>query len=1801
MRQAKARIFQCRTLLFLILCAVFITSGTHRLEAQIADVSLQVSYPGSAEGAKINGAAQVQLQASWTGGTAPYSASFKVGGNTLGSESTSGTTATFVVPGSTIGQGDGKSFEVVITDRDNNSGNANGDQTVSVDLLAPTLEVVLNGSTFSNNPGSNIVEIRVSSNKNILAPTVTVDPDTLGTAPTAESSNPAFGTSFRYRMELTTAPGGTYAVKAVGRDTTQPEVSANTGTAQRNFSVSSAAPGSGAITSVSPNSPTNAQNITLTGTVHSGWDPSKQVEIREGGATAANGTISGGQWTATINDVTEGTHSYTVRGRDNFDNWSSESAPFQVKIDRTPPGTPALNEDVTSPTNASSVTLSGSGAVESGTLTSTPVTVKIFDWDGNEVAQASAGTGGSFTVSGVPLQVGENRFYAMAYDATNPSGNASGRSNTISVIRDESSGGVVGIYVARAPGMPSMPTPIAQSYYLGAGTYQVRVNFDKNMDQTSNTKIDIQTPNGTTISASGGSWTDARNYSANFTIPQNGGDAIDGRASFTISGAKDTAGNEITPHSEDSAMSIDSTPPVASFNSDTDIYVASNTTSVALRGTVNDSGGSGVGYVELVWQSNSDPSIIASQPVPIMSTSPSPWSHNWDPSSLAAGRYKLWVIGADRANPNPNLEDWKTKTTYRTVIVDKTDPVVERISLDNLTVDINAMAGGEPPVIASSVTKLNAKIVDNGESGIDFTGPNFVFSLVHDETSTPILGNYGNNGNDLVTFDFPNLTQNGTYTVTVTPADKGGNTGPTETRQFVIDRNSPTDVTFFPPDQSIANESHETLSQGEVRAVINHPRPDYVNSTIEVRYNGNIVGYQAPNAGEQYLIWKIHGDEGMAIDQSHDGRYDITVTPRDTLGNIGAPVRAFFTYDCIFPVITNFEPAKTKILEDPVWFGLDQQSIYIEVSDAPKDIIKYAHYLEGGTSPVDVSNIQIPGDPNWYSGNGSGVNMTVSSFTYTVDGVESGPATAAGNRLSLPRPNAPAEGPGVVDVNVNAILHDRVTSGETIPNVNIASYSYKFDYLAPRIEEITLPDPKNNKYCKNVVKVTGKAVDQGESDELEITAIEWSDDGVAWAELPTSGLGSKEVKFESTIDITSLADGEYTIHLRAKDKGGNYSSSMTTTYVVDRTPPEPPELIVPLPGLATNKRGHLFKWASAVDADHYAFQVSDDAAFSSVLNHQMNSQFPGVTGQITPMQESAYSVPKDGTYYWRVASIETCADGFNISKFSSSRKFTVDTVRPTVVSVLPSPSESNKISTGMVTFTIRFSELIDATAPLSVKLTSSGGEVMGIEKVSSSEDTWIGTTVIPKNDSALYDGPAIISIEGATDIAGNMMVPDSSNSVIINTGPAFQTRIFSNPANPFEIMIVSRASEPLQGPPTCTVQQSTVKTPVTMNFLKERYYAGSYKIDIESPGKAYIDIAGTDLHGMTGRGSVEFVVADLSASQRLNMASINGHASLKGAENSAYAASSIFMLDREYLESPFAQDLRASSMPGEFKVRPVNGTELVGLVPLELVGPTNLALRKRLLYTADVSDQKINAPAEKVHLYRLNDSGEWVFQGGNYADGVITAELTGLGRLALMADLTEPGLAEFTPADREELDNSTPEIKGQIVDFGSGVVKESFRLFINDQEVSGAKLGSDGRFSYQVRQPLPKGRHDIVVEAEDLAGNQLRSSSFIVAPGAFAVDEFMTYPNPATGNRVLFNYNFNQKAERVRLRIYDTAGQVVTDFDTFDFANLTSGRIRWDLRNKDGRMVANGVYFYRLQVTRNGQTLSKRGSFAVMR
>jgi hypothetical protein len=1811
MRQNKDTILTRRSLygIALALLLTFVLAGQAR--ADVEGVTLQVN-PNSGDGSRYNTGQTVTLTAAWTkGDTPPFAATFKAGGVPIGTVNTTGNSATFNVSGGSIGtpgQLKSVSFDVEIIETSvPNAQSAPGVGTpITIDLVPPNLAIQISDPSdkiVSKAPPKNLLKFIVNSDKKLAGtPETTIDgvlvpPKTV------------VGNVYLYEWTVpSTISNGQKTIKVFAKDDTKPESSANSKEVTETFTVDAEGPGAPpAITASDPPSPTSHKTFTLKGTKSA---DTAGVYVSESGSTASKAaSLNGNNWEVTIT-TNEGERKFTAQGVDALGNTSPISGEFTVKIDTTGPGaatvggkgTPTINPPI-SPTKLDRVTITGSGTFDPmfGTpvaCNSLPVTVFLFDMSGTEKARTTANLDGTYSFADVSLPTpGTYRFYVRAEDsAIGSPGNPSNNSAMIEIIRD---GAVNGITNLRIEGVnfATQSVPLPSSTWIGPGQYTVSITFDELMATDTNPTIGIKPLNGSSIDSNVGNWASPTVFVGNITIPAGQGAAVDGMAALTISKAKDIAGNEMTPPANfPNAMQIDTSAPVTTMASMSDIlYIGSGTTSVVISGTASDAH-SGVAFTDLVWQPF-DGGTVASANIPIFDGNVAPFTYTWNTIPTTDGKYKLWAISADKTVPRRNIEILNVGN-FRTMIVDRGSPVVTMLALDDLNVPINPPL---PNIISSDVSKITATVLEPaGGSGIDFGKVSTATFVLTDPNGAVVDGNFTNNGSNKIMFTFPILSVPGTYSVSLTVNDMAGNIGRTASPSlFILDKQGPDQVRVDPGNKTVCNFTHPPLEQDQVWVYIDDSPPiNYASnsSKIEVTYNGLLAGIRGA-ASNTALIWDLWEAATTARDQTQDGRYDVYVEPVDDLGNKGTTYKSSFTLDSQAPAMIKTDPASGTI------FGLGTRTISAKFSDAPRDLVTY---MGAG----------IAGDPGWHAGNGSGLNPTNGSFTLSADiGVAiSAAPTLSTDTLSFPFTDSTFSGPasaGIMEIQVIASMPDRVT--QRIPNVRVETYPITYDFLRPNF---VFTKPKaGKKYCKMQLDMEGYMHDRGSHAKAMVKSGEISADKSAWAPVTAAALPSASSSWTVTADISTQTDGDRTIYGRSTDQGGNESHPSNggaatpepteITIKIDRTPPVPPTLILPLNDTLVSTRGALFRWSKVTDGSRYLFQVSDTQAFTNILNRAAVASDPGLIGYVTPGNEGTFSAPKDGTYYWRVAAIEDCEDGYNISSFSATWKYTVDSVKPRVLEVQPSPSTGNKVTTGMVTFTIRFSENMNTTKPPTVSLTSAGGQYMLVEQLKYRDNTWTGTTVIPKNNSALYDGNAVIAISAGRDLAGNEMEIDSTNQIIINTGPAFDTKIFSNPAHEYEIVIVTRATEALQGPPVCSISQGGGRVPVTMNFLKERFYAGSYRIDPAITGKAYIDISGTDLYGMTGRGSVEFTVAALNPSVRTYITTFDKTSTLDFPAGSVAKATALFVVPRALVEktaSSTAPNARVSlNYQGRnLSANTVPTAELKEIMMLDEIGPASTKFARKVWYRTSIKELKTDVPAAKVHVYRqVGDT--WAFCGGVVKDEQITAQIDGVGKLALMADVKPPNLLRVSPTDQDMLDDPLPTFEGSFADGGSGIWSESLTFSIDGVPQTGVALDAGGNFAFTPKKPLVRGPHKVDVSVSDRAGNVISKSFTVIAPGPFAIDELTAFPNPSRGEAIYINYNLQQKADEIKLKIMDTSGAKVATFDTSDFNALSSGKLKWDLRNDDGDKVANGVYYFKMEATKNGKKHKTTRKLAVLR
>jgi hypothetical protein len=108
-------------------------------------------------------------------------------------------------------------------------------------------------------------------------------------------------------------------------------------------------------------------------------------------------------------------------------------------------------------------------------------------------------------------------------------------------------------------------------------------------------------------------------------------------------------------------------------------------------------------------------------------------------------------------------------------------------------------------------------------------------------------------------------------------------------------------------------------------------------------------------------------------------------------------------------------------------------------------------------------------------------------------------------------------------------------------------------------------------------------------------------------------------------------------------------------------------------------------------------------------------------------------------------------------------------------------------------------------------------------------------------------------------------------------------------------------------------------------------------------------------------------------------------------------------------------------------------------------------------------------------------------------------------------------------------------------------------------------------------------RSEITADEEEVINDQLSVTSYQLEqnyPNPFSLHERGTFDNPST----MINFSLPAQSQ-VMVSIYNETGQLVR---TLVDNEMTTGQhsVRWNGRNESGRVVAAGMYFYKI-VARN--------------
>ncbi len=474
----------------------------------------------------------------------------------------------------------------------------------------------------------------------------------------------------------------------------------------------------------------------------------------------------------------------------------------------------------------------------------------------------------------------------------------------------------------------------------------------------------------------------------------------------------------------------------------------------------------------------------------------------------ADGTYTLSVALTDKAG--------NRKNSQFAVVYDSRVPQISSVKTNTV--------GVAKELIANEVTELSESISTITLSFSEATRVDFINTVVSllDPSDLSVPLSIEDNGVSEMTISFPNLTEIGQYTLSVTPQDIAGNTA-----------SSPVEFTFnlefiLPTIESILIGDTVTLSSGDI-AYVNADNLLIVanlldpvdtglsfdrltgSSILVTTLDGTTVFGSLSTNNVDVIAWE---PITLSTDGSSDGRYAVYVSPVDKQGRQGSTIYREFILDTQEPEITSASPIN---LSQPVSYVSESLTqIQFTVQDVgPADLVLEDQQVSlrnqsGAIIPTKLTNdsqnqIYLTLDePLPLDGSRDGEYTVVVEF-----------ADKAGNMLSL-------EHPIIYDTQAPTLVSTVPADGELL--------------------------------TEDLTQIVVNLNDEGDSGiDWALTTVTLVDPNGA----EISGEVTSNGKTQLTLNTNQLvADGRYIIRVQAIDRAGNGNRSIfESSFLLSRRLP----------------------------------------------------------------------------------------------------------------------------------------------------------------------------------------------------------------------------------------------------------------------------------------------------------------------------------------------------------------------------------------------------------------------------------------------------------------------------------------------------------------------------------------------------------------------------------------------------------------------------------------------------------------------
>jgi predicted phage tail protein len=515
----------------------------------------------------------------------------------------------------------------------------------------------------------------------------------------------------------------------------------------------------------------------------------------------------------------------------------------------------------------------------------------------------------------------------------------------------------------------------------------------------------------------------------------------------------------------------------------------------------------------------------------------------------------------------------------------------------------------------------------------------------------------------------------GTYTFHVRAIDNAGNTGSATTRTWDIDTANPDapSISAGPADSSDSNDNDPSFT---------FSASDNAGGTGVASYECRLDG-PGGATGSFGACTSPDAHTNLA-----DGTYTFHVRAIDNAGNTGAATTRTWTIDATGPDAPSISagPADASATT-----STSASFSFSATDNAGTGVASYECKLDGPGGSTGSWGACT--SPDAYT------SLADGAYTFHVRAIDNvgntGSATTRTWTVDTTNPGAPSISSGPADTtdSNDADPSFSFTASDGAGGSGIASYECKLDDPGPGIASwgaCTSPEAYTSlvegTYTFHVRAIdnagnTGSAttrtwnidttdpdapsISDGPADASDSNDVSPSFSFSAADNAGGSGIVSYECRLDgpggstgswaactSPRAYTSLADGEYTFHVRAIDSAGNTGAATTRTWDIDATGPDAPSI----------STGPANASATTSTSASFAFTATDNTGGTGVASYECRLDGPGgSTGSwATCTSPRAYTSLAVGTYTFNVRAIDTAGN----TGTTATRTWTIDTAEP---------------------------------------------------------------------------------------------------------------------------------------------------------------------------------------------------------------------------------------------------------------------------------------------------------------------------------------------------------------------------------------------------------------------------------------------------------------------------------------------------------------------------------------------------------